>query len=58
MTNKKMLCPRCKKEMLETIPRVFYCQSQKCQVAYVILQGSGVYVKDIVSRRVGEKVGE
>jgi hypothetical protein len=37
-----MKCPHCKKEMLETRPNVFYCQSKKCKIAYIILTGAKV----------------
>jgi len=40
-------CPHCKKEMLETIPNVFYCQSKNCKIAYIILMGAKVRVQDI-----------
>jgi ribosomal protein L37AE/L43A len=43
-----MKCPDCKKEMLASTPSgVFYCQSENCKIAYIILRDTKVKVVDL-----------
>jgi len=42
-----MNCPNCKQEMHESRPKVYYCQTPNCEIAYIILRDARVKVVDM-----------